>query len=88
MLALLAIYAAIHKRSFAAGLALGLSLIVTLFLATGKIIHRNYFLWWTPLIAVCIGLMVSRESVQTSRDVQISRKKLKSAKRRTAGMRA
>ncbi len=33
------------------------ALATTLFLAGGKIVHRNYFLWWTPLLAIAVGVL-------------------------------
>jgi hypothetical protein len=36
-------------------LVLAAALVATLFLAGGKLIHRNYLLWWLPLAAAALG---------------------------------
>jgi hypothetical protein len=52
---------AFHRgRRSAADLAAGVALAATLFLAGGKIIHRNYLLWWLPLGAVALGATAYR----------------------------
>ncbi|MFL5301903.1 MAG: hypothetical protein ACJ79R_16320 [Anaeromyxobacteraceae bacterium] len=37
------------------------ALAATLFVAGGKIIHRNYLLWWLPLAAAALGALAYRE---------------------------
>ncbi len=36
-------------------LVLAAALVTTVFLAGGKLIHRNYLLWWLPLAAAALG---------------------------------
>lgn len=36
-------------------LLLATALVITVFLASGKLIHRNYLLWWLPLAAAALG---------------------------------
>jgi hypothetical protein len=36
------------------------ALLATVFLATGKIDHRNYFLWWTPLLGAALAIACHR----------------------------
>jgi hypothetical protein len=44
-----------------ADLAAASALVATLFLAGGKLIHRNYLLWWLPLVAAALGALCYRE---------------------------
>jgi hypothetical protein len=55
---------AYHRgRRDAARLATAAAMLATVFLLTGKIVHRNYFLWWTPLLgaALAVGCYRARE---------------------------
>ncbi len=36
------------------------ALLATVFLATGKVDHRNYFLWWTPLLGPALAVTCYR----------------------------
>jgi hypothetical protein len=48
--------AAYHRgRRAPRDLVLAAALLATLFLAGGKLIHRNYLLWWLPLAAAALG---------------------------------
>lgn len=41
-------------------LVAAVALAATLFLAGGKLIHRNYLLWWLPLAAAALGALAYR----------------------------
>jgi hypothetical protein len=51
-----AVAVAYHRgRRTARDLVVAAALFATLFLAGGKLIHRNYLLWWLPLAAAAMG---------------------------------
>ncbi|HET9595842.1 MAG TPA: hypothetical protein VFP65_09695, partial [Anaeromyxobacteraceae bacterium] len=51
-----AVAVAYHRgRRTPRDLVLAAALLATLFLAGGKLIHRNYLLWWLPLAAAALG---------------------------------
>jgi hypothetical protein len=57
-----AVAVAYHRgRRAPADLAVAAALVATLFLAGGKLIHRNYLLWWLPLAAAALGAVGYRE---------------------------
>jgi hypothetical protein len=52
----LVLYAYYAGPRHSASLVAAAALLATVFLATGKIDHRNYFLWWTPLLGASLAL--------------------------------
>ncbi len=46
-----------------ASLVSSAALLATVFLATGKIDHRNYFLWWTPVLGAALALACHRPAL-------------------------
>ncbi len=57
-----AVVVAYHRgRRSTRDLAVAAALVATLFLAGGKLIHRNYLLWWLPLAAVALGASCYRD---------------------------
>jgi len=59
---------AYHRgRRTPADLAAASALVATLFLAGGKLIHRNYLLWWLPLAAAALGALCYREALPLPR---------------------